>query len=221
MSARAGFTLIELVIALVLSTFVLVGIIGVTSQMLRYHMEGEKKTVNTGYELMSLDSMVRELQQATALYCPSFSSSTGCGSRTSRYLSGCFNYTFRTGAAGPADGNAANVQAFCYCVWPAAKTPTGTPWLLHYRNTASGCPYPTATCSNNACGNGSFRVVAQDIRPIGTTPYYFQRADDANGVQLYFQVGASTTTTSILKVDTKQMVNSKIPIQRAFTSTFD
>ncbi|MCX5793951.1 MAG: prepilin-type N-terminal cleavage/methylation domain-containing protein [Elusimicrobia bacterium] len=232
MSARPGFTLIELVIALVLSTFVLVGIVGVTSQMVRYQLEGGRKGINTSYELMSLDSMVRELQGASTLYCPSYctgvntpakcTQATGCGSRTSSYLSGCIDYTLNPnvpGAPAPADGVAANVKAFCYCVWDKANTPTKTNWLLHYSNKASGCPYPAGTCPN-ACGTGTYDVVAQDIQPINST-FYFQRSDDINGVQLLFQVGASTTTTSVLRTETKQLVNSKIPLQRAFTDTFD
>jgi|GEM_PF-6817279 len=236
MKTRLGFTLVELVIALTLSAFVLVGIVGVTSQMMRYQMEGGGKSNNTSNVLMSLDSMVRDLQGANVLYCPSNigvdhtpSGGARCTQNTSTVLSGCIDYSLNTVYGvngGPIDGNAAQVKSFYYCVWPAASTPTGTPWLLHYSQGPGATTGANASCPISPapnCGTGAYDVVAQNVYPIagGASPYYFARANDVNGVQLLFQVGASTSATSPLQTTTYQLINTKIPITRTYTDTID
>jgi hypothetical protein len=110
-----------------------------------------------------------------------------------------------------------NVKASYYCVLPANIVANQTtPWLLHYSATGS-CPInPTP-----ACGSGTFDLVAQDVVPLGPGGTYFLRDDPVNGVQLLFQVGASTTSTSILRTKTYETGNTEIPIQRVYTDTVD
>jgi prepilin-type N-terminal cleavage/methylation domain-containing protein len=208
----AGFTLIELIIAMALSGIVIVGIFGVASQMMRVHVQSAAKGENTNWALMSLDSMQRELSNGTVLYCPyADASHAGCPGPTSTVLSGCSDYTLSPGV-GPLDGNPANVRSFYYCVW-SAGTPSGTPWLLHYTGTT--CPISPAP----VCGAGNFEVVAQDIYPY--TPaqnYYFQRAPA--GVQLFFTIGqpvptSNNPTPSVTRVDTQ------VTMQKTYANKYD
>jgi type II secretory pathway pseudopilin PulG len=228
MKAKPAFTLIELIMALVMSSFVIVGIIGVTSQMARYRMEGGAKSTNTGFTVMSLDRMEKDLQGASVLYCPystlenhsGWDSSGNCTQSQSNALSGCSNYSLATLPTGFISGSP---TSFYYCIWcggsPCA-TPTQTPWLLHYSGSGS-CPIsPVPTC-----GSGSYDVVAQNVYPIGANTYYFKRDDAINGVDLMFQIGMSTGTgtgqDSILTTNAIQTVNTKISMQKAYGTTTD
>jgi type II secretory pathway pseudopilin PulG len=221
MKARRAFTLVELIIALVLSTFVLVGILGVTSQMLRYEFESSRKSSSTNWSLMSLDMMKREVQQGSTLVTP-------IAGTPSTVLSGCIDWTTNmslyatppcvAGSGCPLDGVAANVVSFYYCVWPAGSTPSLTPWLLHYKGTT--CPInPTPTC-----GAGTFDVVAQDFYLDEGAAAYFTRDNDINGVQAKFMVGIGTTNVAGQRnsaVPTAQHINVKISMQKAYGNTSD
>jgi hypothetical protein len=217
---RKAFTLVELLIALVLSTFVIMALFGVTSQMMRGHMESSAKAAASGWALMSLDSMQKELANGNVLYCPYVDGShAGCSGQTSNVLSGCSDYTLNPNAGlgpsgGPLDGVAANVKSFYYCIW-SAGTPSGTPWLLHYTGTT--CPInPEPTC-----GSGSFAVVAQGIYPYDPAQnFYFQRADDIAGVRLAFTIGDSTATANNPNPSYTK-ISTRVPMQKSYSNNSD
>jgi len=228
MKARRAFTLVELIIALVLSTFVLVGLIGVTSQMLRYEFESSRKSTSTNWSLMALDQMKRELQQGSVLHIPA--SPTGT---ISLVLSGCSNWTKNTtlgyascNASGcPTDGVAANAKSFYYCV-KTAGTPSGTPWLLHYCQ-GPGCPAAFSSCPYpppGSCGAGTFDVVAQDFYPDSGNAWYFKRNDDIAGVEMQFMVGIGTASVAgqpNAQVATAQHIKVKLSMQKSYLNTLD
>lgn len=217
---REGVTLIELIIALVLSSFVIAALVGVVSQMMRGEMETSGKARVSGWAQMSLDSMQKELANSTVLYCPFPNAShPGCPGSSSDVLSVCSNYTLNPDvglgpSGGPLNGVPGDVRSAYYCVW-SAGTPTGTPWLLRYAGT--GCPIsPTPTC-----GAGSFQVVAQDIHPFDPAAgSLFRRADDIGGVRLSFTIGKSTATAqdpnpAYLKIETS------VPMQKSIGNLYD
>jgi prepilin-type N-terminal cleavage/methylation domain-containing protein len=215
-----GFTLIELIIALVLSTFVITALVGVISQMMRGQMEGSAKAVASGWTHMSIDAMQKDISNSSVLYCPFVDAShPGCTGPATSVLSACSNYTLNPGtgmgaAGGPLDGVAANVRSSYYCVW-SAGTPSGTPWLLRYTGTT--CPIaPTPVC-----GTGSFQVVAQDIHPFDPAQdFLFQRADDAAGVQISFTIGRSTATANNPNPSYSK-VRTRITMQKSFANSYD
>ncbi|MCX5796231.1 MAG: prepilin-type N-terminal cleavage/methylation domain-containing protein [Elusimicrobia bacterium] len=218
---RAGFTLLEMIIALVLSSFVIMGIFGAVSQMMRGHMESSAKATNSAWALMGLDSMQKELSNGTVLYCPfTDGSHRGCPGKTSTVLSGCSDYTPNPGAGlgpagGPLDGNALSVKSSYYSVWDAASTPTKTPWLLHY--TGTSCPIDPAP----ACGSGSYDVVAQDIYPNDPAlDFYFRRADDVAGVQLLFTIGQQTRSANG-QAPAFSKVDTRVQMQKSFSNPYD
>lgn len=193
-----GFTLVELIVALVLSAFVLVGIVGVATQMVRFQMEGQKKGDVSGWTLLSLSKMHKELEDASVLDFPSAASPTG------DYISGCSNYTRITNA--PIDP-ALPVTAFWYCVETGGLTPNR---LLRY-SSAGVCPMPAP-----ACGSGSFEVYARDFYKRDGLPYFFRRAPDASGIEVNYTIGVATATSLanehmpapvFLKVQTKISMN--------------
>jgi Tfp pilus assembly protein PilV len=229
MSHRPAFTLIELIVALVLSTFVLVAIVGVTSQMLRYGFESGRKSESTNWSLMSLNSMKKELLRGSILISPPPPNGT-----TSMVLSGCSNWTTNTGFATvmgappcvmagankgcPLDGNAGNVRSFYYCVWSGHAD--GVPRLLHYAGTGT-CPIsPMPTCGVT----GGFDVVAHRIYPDAGAAYIFKRDDTKSGVEMQFMVGygtASVTGTPSSAVPTAQHIRTTLSMNKSYGNSLD
>ena len=238
MKTRRAFTLVELIIALVLSTFVLVGIIGASSQMLRYEFDSSRKGTSTNWTLMTLDQMKKEILVGNVLYCPSPPTPPArndhtplggalCTQNTSTVLSGCGDWTTNPSFPGfgpppvapctvngcPLDGVAGNVTSFFYCVWDGA--PTNPPWLLHYKGTT--CPInPLPACGATA----GYDVVAQNFYLDSGNAWYFKRADDMSGVQMQFMVGTGSAT-AISPNPTAQHVNVKFVMQKTYTNSLD
>ena len=187
MPKRPGFSLVELVVALTLSSFVLVGIVGVASQMVRFQIETSNTGTVTGWTLLTLNQMNRELQDASVLNSVSATSLSGCGD-------------FSKVNNQPLDGVNANITAFYYCVAAVG----GFTSLLRY-GASGACPYaPT-------CGSSGYSLVAQNVSQIGATPY-FQRDDTVGGVSLNFNVGNTVATTNrpnpvFIKVSTTIRMN--------------
>jgi hypothetical protein len=228
---RGGFSLIELIMALVLSTFVLVGIITVASQMIRYEMEGSSLATVSNWDMVSMQQMSLELQNGTSLVSPSEAAPT------SAVLSGCGNFSQQQlntiGGTGKLDP-LAGISSFYYCVWPAGSTPTGTPWLLHYSCTPATNPNCTCPMATPTCGQGTYDVVAQNIWPLNpSNNYYFVRADDVSGVQVEFTVGCATPTYGTsggsapstcpknVQVPRYVQINTKIGMQKSYTDKAD
>lgn len=203
---RGGFTLVELIVALVLSAFILVGIVGVATQMVRFQMEGQRKGDVSGWTLLSLAKMHKELEDASVLDFPSAATPTG------DYISGCSNYTRITNA--PIDSSLP-VTAFWYCVQTTGLTPNR---LLRY-SSAGTCPMAAP-----ACGSGSFEVYAQDFHKRDGLGYFFRRAPEASGIEVNYTIGIATATD----VSNKQMPNpvfvrvqTKISMNKSFNNTAD
>ncbi|MEK7859198.1 MAG: prepilin-type N-terminal cleavage/methylation domain-containing protein [Elusimicrobiota bacterium] len=213
--SRAGFTIIELVISMSISSLVLIGVIGVASQMVRFQMEGSRKGGVTGWTLISLSKMNMELENATSLYCPGTGASHTCtGGLSTAYLSGCTNYSRDLGSRIDA---ASNNTSFYYCV-AAAGTPA-TMSLLRYELTGAGvaCPMPAPA----ACGTTTpFEVYARDFYPIDPLTPFFRRADDVSGVELNYIVGIATPTTNTPN-PVYMKVTTKIGMNKNYTAVAD
>lgn len=193
-----GFTLTELVISLTLSSFILVGIVGVASQMVRFQMEGKTKGDVTGWTLISLNKMNKELEDATVLDYPT---------TTGDYISGCSNYTRIT--PGKIDASLATT-AFWYCV-------SGNQ-LMRYQSVGA-CPMAAPTC-----GVGAYEVYARDFYKIGGMAYFFRRANEVSGVELNYIVGIATSnadTTGQRTMPVYLKVQTKIGMNKAYNNAVD
>lgn len=202
-----GFTLIELIIAVSLSGAVLIGIMSVTAQMVRFELEGVRKNEVSGWMLLSLNEMNRELENATSLLCPS-TYGGGCAGNSSNVLSGCVNYTRNTASAIDPDTQKTTV-AFYYCRPAAGQY---AKMLLRYsQESAPGtavnarvCPInPTPTCGNAPGAGQTMRVVATNVYgwdgsdPPAGANLLFRRLDDIAGVEARYSIGFSTATSEI------------------------
>lgn len=213
---RRGFTLVELIVALVLSAFILVGIVGVATQMVRFQMEGQRKGEVSGWTLLSLAKMHKELEDASVLDFPSITNTTG------DHISGCSNYTRVTDA--PID-DSLPVTAFWYCVETGGLTPNR---LLRYFATtncpAGVCPAGACPMPAPSCGAGGFEVYAQDFRKRDGLTYFFRRASDVAGIEVNYTVGVATATD----VSNQQMpspvflrVQTKISMNKSLSNAAD
>jgi hypothetical protein len=236
MSRRPAFTLVELIVALVLSTFVLVAIVGVTSQMLRYEFEGSRKASSTNWSLLAHNAIKKDVGGASAIFCPSVCAgvnnppgcggATGCGTVQSNYLSGCGNYSFQPyypAAAGPTDG-ADKVTSFYYCV-QTAGTPSGDPWLWRYSQGpgSATCPHPAPGSCGGASAGSRVEVVAQDFYPYAANTWYFRR-EASGGVEAQFTVGIGTTSVpgkQNTAVPTAQHIGMKVSMNKSFGNSLD
>ena len=129
--AREGFSLIELLIAISLSSMVLLGILGVATSMIRAHMEGIRKGTVTGGSVLSFVMMSREIESANVLVYPD------AANVNTDLLVLCNNWSrIMPGAGGARMNAAANVDVFSYCFNQGAKTI----WRYSVSGPAVQCP---------------------------------------------------------------------------------
>lgn len=216
-----GFTLLELIVALSLSVFVLVGVITVATSMVRYQMDAIRKGSATGGTLMAITRMTKEIEDSTYLKCPG--NDPSCPALTGDEVSGCTNWstqnqgadkridpTLDPDGAGPLSA-ATNVTSWRYCV--SANS------LLRYENQGTSCSVPIT-----ACGGGTPETVVWQkpgFYKMDNIGYFFKRSNDIGGVELHFIVGYATKTvlgggaggpvdpnpTAYFKFDTKVGMN--------------
>ena len=238
-AARSGFTLMEMIVALCLSAFVIIGVVGVATQMIRFHMESDAKNGVTSWNLLAMTYMNQEIQGSSTLYCPfdpsqasAHSGDPGCTATTSDVLSSCNNWSIQqssvTGNGEINTSAGASVTAYYYCVTNVNSIPS----LLRYCRTslaaasappgctggfpvASACPYKPAP----TCGAGNYVMVAQNIQRLNGLPY-FTRADDVGGVRLRYTVGSSTATAQV-PMPRFSIVDTKIGIGKSYTDKQD
>ncbi|MBI5239503.1 MAG: prepilin-type N-terminal cleavage/methylation domain-containing protein [Elusimicrobia bacterium] len=234
MKNRPGLSLIELLVALVLSTFVLVAIVGVVSQMLRYEFEGNRKAISTNWSKTAQDQITKDLTKSSVIYCPSASGvnytgyTAACTAGTSSVLVGCSNYSVNPAMSGRQNTNE-NVLAYHYCVWCGGSgppngcvTPTTTPWLLRYaaEGAAQTCPLALPNCGATA----GYTVIAQDFYLNAANNWYFKRDDGAAQVEIQFMVGIGTRSLSgILNtaVPTAQRARFRVDVNKNVGNSLD
>jgi hypothetical protein len=196
----AGFSLLELVISLSLSTIVLIGVISMAAQVIR----NEYGTIKTGevsaLTLNGLDAMNRELEKASYI-APGLPAAGG-----GKVISACMNYSTIMAATpginagtGSLDGGA--IKSFYYCIRDSG-TPGRFDSLLRYPPYGSGAALYGTTCPYTppaSCGAGTFDVIIgnnislMDGYGAGN---YFQRDDTVGGIRMHYIIGNSTASTT-------------------------
>lgn len=219
---NAGFTLIELILSLSLSTFVLMGIVMVAASAMRAHFEQIRKGEANVYTLYSAQQLTRDLEEAT--YIPPNFPPAGAGG--GNVLKGCKNYSPILNAqgdgrydktdGGPYDPDGAGASPptsfyFVYCVKVEANdTPrlkadgTTTPWAPPqrslYRYTGSPCA-DTLPTPENTCGTGGEVVVSNRFYPYSDTnpdaARFFRSSANERRVRLRYSIGISTPTQNV------------------------
>ena len=170
----------ELMVATALSAVVMLGVVVVATQMVHFQVDETHKGRVSGWTLLALNRMTKELEGASVLDQPT--TTTG-----GDIVSGCSNYSKLSNL--PIDANQPNTS-FYYCV--------NSNNLYRYETqTAAGIPIvcPMALPPSAAsCGvTGAYELIAKDVYRLdkltsNATPY-FRRADEVGGVELRYIVG--------------------------------
>jgi prepilin-type N-terminal cleavage/methylation domain-containing protein len=202
MRAPEGFSLIELLIALSISLFVLVGIVSLNTSMVRFHFEGIRRGEVTGMTLYGLSQLHRKLENASHLQFPNSTSPSG------NILSGCVNWSAalsRITGTGKIDAGA-SVESFYYCVDSANS-------LMLYRS--SVCPpVPPASCGSASAGMDMETVVFRNFFKMDNQPQFFKRSAAVAGVELHYIVGHATPTANV-PIPVAYKFNIKIGMNKA------
>ncbi len=203
--ASPGFTLLELIIALSLSLFVLVAVIAVVTAVIRYQFEGLRKGQVTGLTLYSLARMHRELENATHLDLPSTASPAGS------VLSGCSNWSANMNPLPNQIDSSQPVEAFYYCV-------DSNNSLLRYSGTGI-CPYSPqpAPCGS---GSGFTPVVYRNFYLMDGLGYFFKRSTEVAGVEMSYIIGKATPTAEV-PIPVAYKLSTKVGMNKAYGNPLD
>ena len=225
MRKDSGFSIIELVIAISLASFVLVGVATIASQMARSQIEGIRSGTVTGWSLVSYLSMAKEIEDANVLAFPiangASSDSLIVCKNWSRVVGGKLN----TNVAPP---GADSVTAVQYCV---DSTDAANLVLRRFANTGAGvtCPdpgvpvacvaAPGGTWNENGAGNG-ISVIGFHLEKMAGFPTVFTRDNSIGGVRLRYVIGRQTPTTNDPNPKSTPF-DIGIAMQKQYNSTVD
>ncbi|MDD5305296.1 MAG: prepilin-type N-terminal cleavage/methylation domain-containing protein [Elusimicrobia bacterium] len=195
MRRNEGFSLIELVIAISLASFVLVGVATIASQMARSQIDGIRSGTATGWSLVSYMSMAKEIEDANVL---AFPIANGAAADS---LIVCKNWSRVVG--GKLDTNAPGlVSVIQYCVDPTAPVAPETGFKLRrYANIGAGvvCPDPGVPVACSGAPTGTWTetgVVGFRLEKLTGFPNMFTRDNSIGGVRLRYAIGRQTPTAN-------------------------
>jgi len=213
MKASPAFALAEIMVAVVLATVVMLGLFAIFSSTFSFQKQGSIKDKARSGELMSLESMSRDLEAATYVNSPS---SSTVSDQYGSVLSGCANFDPRIasilGTDGRIDGTK-SVHAFAYCVDSNGKL-----WYFaEDNNTAAqipalckpATPYTCVTLTATGLPGGVPAPLYQSAPVVLAQPVsldscgtscqnYFRRPVNVSDlVELHYVVGTSTSAATV------------------------
>lgn len=232
MKRSRGFSIIELVIAISLASFVLVGVATIAAQLARNQVEGIRSGTATGWSLVSYQAMSKEIEDANVLAWPA---ADGSGSDSivvcknwSRALAGP-DKRLNT-STDPPQADYVTLTQFCVDPTPPAAPQTGfTLRRFSRRGTfASGVTCPDTVAAPATCTSapstpwGAWSentVVGFRLEKLGGADV-FTRANAIGGVRVRYVIGRQTPTTN---EPTPKFTpfDFGISMQKQFSSTVD
>lgn len=177
---RGGFSLLELIIALSLSSVVLITVFSIAASMVQFEVEGGRKGSVTAWSLASISAMNRDIASASVIEWPN-----GAGSASDALVL-CTNWTrLVNGPNGqvlsPTVGPGPTVIYYC---WDSGTN------VLRRMVVGGNCPNAGAgppACTAAAFGAGS--VVATAVYKSGVNNVFTVDPAVNNAVHLQFVVG--------------------------------
>lgn len=230
MRRPGGFSIIELVIAVSLASFVLVGVATIAAQMSRSQVEGIRSGTATGWSLVSYMSMAKEIEDANVLAYP-YTDLTADDS-----IIICKNWS-RAMAALPGGAlDAAGTSTVTqFCVDPTAPVAPETGYTLRRFSYTGACPCPGApagpcnavpvACTSSPPGPWTTASVVgfrlEKIPGAYTgSPNVFLRDNGIGGVRLRYVIGRQTATANE-PIPKFTKFDFGISMQKQFSSTVD
>lgn len=221
MKNSSGFSLVELLIATSLASFVLVGVVTISAQLARNQIDGIRSGTVTGWSVVSYMSMAKEIEDGNVLVFP-----VNNGDAADQIVV-CKNWTRVTGA--PLDASVP-VSLIQYCVDPTAAVAPETGFRLRrYARVSVGniCPTAGVPVACDAAGpswteNGtpSNGVVGYRLEKIVGLPLVFLRDNTIGGVRLRYVIGRQTPTSNEPNPKSTTF-NFGISMAKQYSSTVD
>lgn len=202
MKKNSGFSLIELVIAVSLASFVLVGVATIAAQMARAQIDGIRRGTSTGWSLVSYMSMAKEIEDANVLAYP-----IADGASADQLVV----YKNWSRAQGPLPGGmldgsvGAKVSIIQYCVDttdPANLVVrrferTGTVTVANTPPFTPANPGAAVACGAAPAGTWTnLSVIGFRMERLSGFPNMFTRDNSIGGVRIRYAIGRQTPTTN-------------------------
>ena len=215
-----GFSIIELVIAISLASFVLVGAASIGAQMARSQIEGIRSGTITGWSVVSYMAMAKEIEDGNVLGYPIID---GTGQDS---IVICKNWSRNMGNGPPGAplDPTMPVSVIQYCVDNSDPDPLRFR-MRRYANVgmAVACPSPAAPVTCVAAPSGTWTetgLVGMGVEKLPGFATVFWRDNSIGGVRLRYVIGPQTATPNrpIIK---NTPFNFGITMQKQYTSTVD
>ncbi len=223
MKKNQGFTLIELIIAVSLASFVLLGVASIAAQMARSQVDGIRNGTATGWSVVSYMSMSKEIEDANVLAYP-----IADGASADSIIV-CKNWSRAQGAlpggklnaTDPVTSVAADVSVIQYCV---DTTDPANLVIRRYANVGSGvsCPNPGVPVGCVAAPTGTWTdkgVVGLRMERLGGQNV-FLRSNAIGGARIRYVIGRQTPTTNDPNPQSTPF-DVGITMQKQYSSTLD
>jgi prepilin-type N-terminal cleavage/methylation domain-containing protein len=219
---KNGFSLIELVIAVSLASFVLVAVASLAMQMTRSQIEGIRSGTMTGWSVVSYISMAKEIEDANVLAYPIADGSAQDAIVVCKNWSRNAGATAGVGAKLDVNGVVSVIQ---YCV--DTSVPTALVMRRYARASAADtCPAVAAPVACNAAGPGwsengvaSNAVVGFRVERVAGQAV-FLRSNAIGGVRVRYVIGNQTATANVPTVKFTTF-DYGISMQKQLSSTVD
>lgn len=202
MRKALGFSLIELVIAISLASFVLVGVFLVAARVVRSQLDGIRSGTVTGWSLVSSQAMAKEIEDASVLAYPQ-NNTPAAGSSSDRIII-CNNWSRVLGGKYDTTTNTSVIE---YCADADPLNP-GYFYLRRYVGLGVACPsnaqaaaYVTCTAAAPAPAWGAWTetgVIGFRLAKllVPARPQVFTRDNSIGGVRISYAIGAQTAPTT-------------------------
>lgn len=221
---RAGFSLLELVIAVSLASLVLIAVASIASQMARQQVEGMRDGTSTGWSVISYMAMAKEIEDSNVLAYPSTNGTAADAivlcKNWSRMLgplpgSKLANTDAETGAV-------ATVSIVQYCL-DTTTDPTNY-FIRRFENTgtAVACPNPAAPVACTSVPGGTWTktdVVGYRVERLSGASL-FTRDNSVGGLRMQYVIGRQTATTNDPNPKSTPF-DIKIAMSKQYSSTLD
>lgn len=221
-----GFSLVEVLIATSLASFVMIGISTIGAQLARNQIEGIRSGTQMGWSVVSYMSMAKEIEDSNVLVYPVNNGDAADS------LVVCKNWSRQMGAGPPTgaalDPGPVSVIQYCVDTTPPVAPETGYK-IRRYANVGVGftCPTSGVPVACNAAGpswteNGvvSNGVIGYRVEKVPGMNLVFLRDNAIGGVRLRYVIGRQTPTTNEPTVKATTF-NFGITMAKQYSSTLD
>lgn len=211
----AGFTLVEMVVAVILGALVMLGLAAVFGTVLRFQTTGARRDIVQAGGLISLRSITKDLQASTAITSPSSpcpgGNCSGSATAAGDVLTGCTNWEMNSGQL---LDPSTPMRTYHYCV-------QGDILWYHWREDPSPLPCPPPPflfCGTPITGWELARLADGVEYDVGQPNYFKRPAGMNNVVEVHYVVQSSTSPTSHMGESARMVVNVSLAVQKSLTS---